>query len=185
MSGMIVCAALAGIAIPSLSTAGGVFFAFGGASGDIDFDSDVSAANNVVTDDDIAGEAWVGYRFDSQVQIEGGGRQGISIDTFLLGDSFTLTELRFMAGYVVELADRFNFVPELGVSHWDLDTTDLPSSFFGSVRGDIDDSGNDLIWRISGEWRVLTRMHLYASYSEARYDFGDLTGPSFGFKFQF
>jgi hypothetical protein len=53
----------------------------------------------------------------------------------------------------------------------------------GSQRGE--DSGSDLIWRVSGEWRVAQRLHLYAAYSAAQYDFGSSRGPSLGFKFQF
>ena len=173
------------LATPSAATAGGMFFGFGGGTGDVNFDEDIAASNNVVSDDDLVGEFWVGYRFESQVILEGGASQGISIDTLLLGDSFSIQDFRVMAGYVVELGERFNFVPELGVSFWDIDTRDLPSSFFGSRRGDLNDSGSDLLWRVSGEARVATRMHLYAAYSEAGYDFGDSTRLSFGFKWQF
>jgi len=48
-----------------------------------------------------------------------------------------------------------------------------------------DESGNDLIFRVSLEWRVAQRLHLYGAYTEAHYDIGDSTAPSFGFKFQF
>jgi len=172
-------------AIPSAASAGGMLFGFGGGSGDVNFDGDIAAGNNVVSDDDIVAEFWIGYRFDSKVVLEGGASQGISIDTFLLGDSFSLQDFRVMAGYAVLLGERFSFLPELGVSFWDIDTRDLPNSFFGSSRAGVSDSGSDLMWRISGEVRVATRMHLYAAYSEASYDFGDSTRLSFGFKWQF
>jgi len=173
------------LAMPSIASAGGVLLAFGTGAGDVNFDSDIAASNNVVSDDDIVGEVWIGYRFDSKVIVEGGGSQGISIDVFALGDSFAIQDFRVMAGYEVQLGERFSFLPELGVSSWKIDTADVRNFIFGSSRRDVDDSGTDLMWRISGEVRVAQRMRLYGAYSAARYDFGDATRVSFGLKWQF
>lgn len=168
--------------------AGGVFFGFGGASGDVDFDSGF-AEDRVTSDDSLIGEWQVGYRFDSKLVIEGGGSLGLSLDTFLFGDSFSLTDTHAMVGYAFQPAERFSIVPKIGVSHWRLETQDLPAFFFlpsqlGDRLGSVE-SGNDWIFRVSAEWRVTQRLHLYGAYTEAHYDFGDSTAPSLGFKFQF
>ena len=173
------------LAAPSAANAGGMLFGFGAGAGVVVFDADVSAGNNAVSDDDMVGELWVGYRFDSKVIVEGGQSVGLSIDIFTFGDSFTLEDFRVLAGYSVELGERFKFLPELGVSFWDIDTSDFSNSFFGSSRRAIHDSGTDLIWRVSGEVRVATRTHLYLAYSAADYDFGDATRLSTGVKWQF
>ena len=180
-----ILAALIALATPSVASAGGMLFGFGFGAGDVNFDSDIAASNNVVSDDDIVGEAWIGYRFDSKVIVEGGGSQGISIDVFALGDSFSIQDFRVMAGYEIALGDRWSFLPALGVSSWKIDTADVSNSFFGSTRSDVDDAGNDLMWRITGDVRIATRMHLYGAYSAARYDFGDASRFSFGWKWQF
>ena len=171
--------------VPATAFAGGVFFGFGGGNGDVSFDDDTFAANRVVSDDSLVGEWLVGYRFDSKLVVEGGGTLGLSLDTLIFSDFFVLDDTRVMAGYAFQPGERFSIVPKLGVSFWHLDTENGPFSFFGSQRVDFDDSGSDLIWRVSFEWRVATRFHLYAAYSDAHYDFGDSSSPSFGFKFQF
>jgi hypothetical protein len=49
-----------------------MLFGLGVGSGDVNFDADILAANNSLSDDDIVAEFWVGYRFDSKVILEGG-----------------------------------------------------------------------------------------------------------------
>jgi hypothetical protein len=178
--------ALIAAATPDSAFAGGVFFGFGGAAGDVDFDSDF-AADRVTSDDSIVGEWEVGYRFDSKFAIEGGGSVGMSLDTFLFGDAFVLSDYRVMAGYAFQPAERFSIVPEVGVSFWDLKTDEeilLPFIPGGGLL-DFGESGSDLMFRVSFEWRVAQRLHLYGAYTEAHYDIGDSSAPSFGFKFQF
>ena len=177
--------ALLGSAAPAAALAGGVFFGFGGAAGDVDFDS-TFAENRVAPDDSLVGEWLVGYQFDSKLVIEGGGSVGMSLDTFLFGDAFTLTDYHAMVGYAFQPTERFSIVPKLGLSHWRLDTEDVPGLFFlGGLRVDSDESGNDWIFRVSAEWRVAERLVLYGAYTELHYDFGESTAPSIGFKFQF
>jgi hypothetical protein len=190
MTRWLACSTLALLAAssPAAALAAGVFFGFGGASGDVDFEGSL-AEDRLTSDDSVVGEWQVGYRFDSKLLVEGGGSVGLSFDTFLFGSSFTLTDYHALVGYAFQPAERFSIVPRIGLSHWRLETEDfgpfifLPSQlddFVGSV-----DSGNDLIFRVSFEWRALQRLHLYAAYTEAHYDFGDSSAPSFGFKFQF
>lgn len=173
---------------PAAALAAGVFFGFGGASGDVDFEGDL-AEDRLTSDDSVVGEWQVGYRFDSKLLVEGGGSVGLSFDTFFFGSSFTLADYHAMVGYAFQPAERFSIVPRIGLSHWRLETEDfgpfifLPSQLDALV-GSVD-SGNDLIYRVSFEWRALQRLHLYAAYTEAHYDFGDSSAPSFGFKFQF
>ncbi|HET7609506.1 MAG TPA: hypothetical protein VFL84_12570, partial [Gammaproteobacteria bacterium] len=81
-------------------------------------------------------------------------------------------------------ADRFSIVPKLGMSHWRLEQ-DLTGFFLPPGLVDSSESGNDWIGRVSFEWHAGQRLRLYAAYTEAHYDFGDSTAPSFGFKFQF
>jgi hypothetical protein len=178
---------LLGAAAPNSAHAGGVFFGFGGASGDVDFDGSF-AEDRVTSDDSVIGEWHVGYRFDSKLVVEGGGSLGLSLDTFLFGESFSLTDTHAMVGYAFQPAERFSIVPKVGVSHWRLETQDVPLFFLPSQLADFlgsVESGNDWIFRVSVEWRVAKRLHLYGAYTEAHYDFGDSTAPSFGFKFQF
>ena len=178
---------LIGATAPHAAMAGGVFFGFGGAAGDVDFDSSF-AEDRVTSDDSLVGEWQVGYRFDSKLVIEGGGSLGLSLDTFLFGDSFSLTDTHVMVGYAFQPAERFSIVPKLGVSHWRLETQDVPFFFLPGPLGDLlssTESGNDWIFRVSLEWRVAQRLHLYGAYTEGHYDFGESTAPSFGFKFQF
>jgi hypothetical protein len=170
--------------VPAPAFAGGVFFGFGGGNGDVSFDDDTSAATRVIGDDSLVGEWLVGYRFDSKLVVEGGGTLGLSLDTLVLADYFVLQDQRVMVGYAFQPGERFSIVPKLGVSFWELDTEDGPFFFLGN-RPDVDDSGSDLIWRVSVEWRLAQRFHLYGAYSDAHYEFGDSSGPSFGFKFQF
>lgn len=186
--GSLALSALIGTTASAPALAGGVFFGFGGASGDVDFDSSF-AEDRVTSDNSLIGEWQVGYRFDSKLVIEGGGSLGLSLDTFLFGDSFSLTDTHVMVGYAFQPAERFSIVPKLGVSHWRLETQDVPGLFFlpgplGDLLSSVE-SGNDWIFRVSAEWRVAQRLHLYGAYTEAHYDFGDSTAPSFGFKFQF
>jgi hypothetical protein len=183
--GSLASLALIGAIAPAPAFAGGVFFGFGGGAGDVSFDGDTFADNIVPSDDSFVGEWEVGYRFDSKLVIEGGGTLGLSLDVFFLGDFFTLSDERVMVGYAFQPGERFSIVPKLGVSFWDLHTEDGANFIFGSARADFDDSGSDWIWRVSGEWRVAERLHLYGAYSEAHYGFGDSSGPSFGFKLQF
>ena len=183
--GLLASFALIGATAPLPAFAGGVFFGFGGGPGNVDFENDTFADSIFVpSDDSFVGEWLVGYRFDSKLVIEGGGTAGLSLDFFFLGDFFSLSDERVMVGYAFQPSERFSIVPKLGVSRWHLDT-ESGTSFFGSERADVHDSGSDLIWRINGEWRVAERLHLYAAYSDAHYSFGDSSGPSFGFKFQF
>lgn len=176
---------LIGAASPNTALADGIFFGFGGAAGDVDFDS-TFAENRVSSDDSLVGEWSVGYRFDSKLVIEGGGSLGLSLDSFFLGDFFALSDNHVMVGYAFQPAERFSIVPKLGVSHWNLTTEEgLAFPFLGSPLVGSDDSGNDWILRVSLEWRVAQRLHLYGAYTEAHYDFGESTAPSFGFKFQF
>jgi hypothetical protein len=177
--------ALIGAMVPASAFAGGVFFGFGGGAGDVSFDGDAFADNFVLSDDSFVGEWEVGYRFDSKLVIEGGGTLGLSLDFFFLGDFFSLSDERVLVGYAFQPSERFSIVPKLGVSRWHLDTESGTAFVFGSERADFHDSGSDLIWRVSGEWRVAERLHLYGAYSEAHYSFGSSSGPSFGFKFQF
>lgn len=183
--GCLISLILIGAAAPGTALAGGVFFGFGGGAGDVSFDDDAFAANRVASDDSLVGEWLVGYRFDSKVVVEGGGTLGMSLDTLLLSDYFVLDDTRVMVGYAFQPHERFSIVPKLGVSFWHLDSEDGPFFLFGSLRANVDDSGSDLIWRVSAEWRAAQRLHLYAAYSDAHYDFGDSSGPSLGFKFQF
>ena len=183
--GLLASLALIAAAAPLPAFAGGVFFGFGGGSGDVSFDSDIFANNIVPSDDSFVGEWLVGYRFDSKLVIEGGGTAGLSLDFFFLGDFFSLSDERVMVGYAFEPSERFSIVPKLGLSRWHLDAENGSSFIFGGARTDFHDSGSDLIWRVSGEWRVAPRLHLYAAYSAADYSFGDSSAPSFGFKFQF
>jgi Outer membrane protein beta-barrel domain len=171
-------------ASPAAAFAGGVFFGFGGAAGDVDFDS-TPAGNRFSSDDSLVGEWQVGYRFDSKLVIEGGGSLGLSIDTFLFGDFFSLSDNHVLVGYAFQPAERFSIIPELGVSRWHLDTEDGIGPFFGGQGVETSDSGSDLIGRVSFEWHVTERFRLYGAYTEAHYDFGDSTAPSFGWKFQF
>lgn len=175
--------ALLGFAAPAAALAGGVFFGFGGAAGDVDFDN-TFAQNRVTSDDSLVGEWQVGYRFDSKLVIEGGGSLGLSLDTFFFGNFFTLTDQHVMVGYAFQPADRFSIVPKLGMSHWRLEQ-DLTGFFLPPGLVDSSESGNDWIGRVSFEWHAGQRLRLYAAYTEAHYDFGDSTAPSFGFKFQF
>jgi hypothetical protein len=180
--------AVIGASAPAAAFAGGVFFGFGGAAGDVEFDEGF-ASSRVTSDDSIVGEWQVGYRFDSKLVIEGGGSLGLSLDTFFFGDSFSLTDTHAMVGYAFQPAERFSIVPKLGVSHWRLESQDVPGLIFlpgplGDLLSSVE-SGNDWIFRVSLEWRVAQRLHLYGAYTEAHYDFGDSTAPSFGFKFQF
>jgi hypothetical protein len=177
--------ALLGAAAPATALAGGVFFGFGGAAGDVDFDRTL-AEDRVSSDDSVVGEWEVGYRFDSKLLIEGGGSVGLSLDTFFFGDSFALSDNHVMVGYAFQPVERFSIAPKIGLSHWNLTTEEeVALSFFGIPLLESDESGNDLIFRVSFEWRVAQRLHLYGAYTEAHYDFGDSTAPSFGFKFQF
>jgi hypothetical protein len=178
--------ALIATAAPATALAGGVFIGLGGAAGDVDFDSDFDA-DRVTSDDSVVGEWQVGYRFDSKFVIEGGGSVGMSLDTFLFGDAFVLSDYRVMVGYAFQPAERFSIVPRLGVSFWDLKTDEeiLLPFIPGSRLLDFGESGSDLMFRVSFEWRVAQRLHLYAAYTEAHYDIGDSSAPSFGFKFQF
>lgn len=183
--GLLASLALIGAAAPLPAFAGGVYFGFGGGPGDVSFDGDTFADNIVPSDDSFVGEWQVGYRFDSKLVIEGGGTAGLSLDFFFLGDFFSLSDARVMVGYAFQPSERFSIVPKLGVSRWHLDTESGSNFIFGSNRVDFHDSGSDLVWRINGEWRVAERLHLYAAYSQAHYSFGDSSGPSFGFNFQF
>jgi hypothetical protein len=177
--------ALVGAAAPNAALAGGVFFGFGGAAGDVDFDS-TFAENRISSGDSVIGEWEVGYRFDSKLVLEGGGSLGLSLDLFFLSDSFALSDNHVMVGYAFQPAERFSVIPKLGVSHWNLTTEeDVAFGFLGSPLLDSNESGNDLIFRVSLEWRVAQRLHLYGAYTEAHYDIGDSSAPSFGFKFQF
>jgi outer membrane protein with beta-barrel domain len=177
--------ALFGSAAPAVALAGGVFFGFGGGAGDMNFDDDSLASNRFFSDDSVVGEWLVGYRFDSKLVIEGGGTAGMSFDTLLFGDFFTLSDQRVMVGYAFQPAERFSIVPKAGVSFWDFETGDGFLPIFGGQRTDFDSSGSDWIWRVSFEWHAGERLRLYGAYTEAHYDFGDSTAPSFGFKFQF
>jgi hypothetical protein len=181
----VILSALIASAMPATATAGDMLVGVGFGSGDVNFDADILAANNSISDDDLVAEFWVGYRFDSKVILEGGASQGLSIDFFLPGDSFSIQDVRVLSGYVFELGERFEFLPELGVSFWDIDTEDFENAFFGSTRTDVDDSGTDLMWRISGSVRVAMRARFYAAYSEADYDFGEATRLNLGIKWQF
>jgi hypothetical protein len=183
-AGLLTSLALIAATAPATATAGGVFFGFGGGYGDVSFDDDAFAATRIVGDDSLVSEWLVGYRFDSKLVIEGGGTIGLGLDTLVLADSFLLEDQRVMVGCAFPLGERFSIVPKAGVSFWQLDTEDGFFPFLGS-RPDLNDSGSDFIWRVSVEWRLAQRFHLYAAYSDARYSFGDSSSPSFGFKFQF
>jgi hypothetical protein len=175
--------ALVGAIAPAPAFAGGVFFGFGAGGGDVSFDGGVFA-DNISNDDTLVGEWHVGYRFDSKLVIEGGGTLGTNFDIFF-GDLFTLDDERVLVGYAFQPGERFSIVPKLGVTFWHLDTEGGSGFIFGSGRAAFHDSGSDLIWRVSGEWRVGQRLHLYGAYSGAHYSFGESSGPSFGFQFQF
>jgi hypothetical protein len=173
---------------PAGALAAGVFFGFGGAAGDVDFDNNF-AEDRLTSDDSAVGEWQVGYRFDSKLILEGGGSVGMSFDTFLFGSSFTLTDYHAMVGYAFQPAERFSIVPRIGLSRWRIETEDFGAFFFlpsqlDDFVGEVD-TGPDLIYRVSFEWRTLQRLHLYAAYTAAHYDFGDWSAPSLGFKFQF
>ena len=171
---------------PRTALAGGVFFGFGGAAGNVDFDRDIFAANQTPSDDSFAGEWAVGYRFDSKLVIEGGGAVGISLDLLIAGHNFGLQDQHVMVGYAFQPAKRLSIVPQLGVSFWDFETEDGPGLFFlGSQRVDFDGSGSDWIARVSFEWDTAKRFRPYAAYTEAHYDFGKSRALSFGAKFQF
>jgi hypothetical protein len=184
-AGFLTSLAFIAASAPGTALAGGAFFGFGGGSGDVSFDDATFGANRFITDDSLVGELFVGYRLDSKVVVEGGASLGLSLDSLIFSDFFTLDETRVMAGYAFQPGERVSIVPKLGVSFWRLDSEDGAFSFFGSQRVDFDDSGSDLIWRVSVEWRLAQRFHLYGAYSDAHYDFGDSSGPSFGCKFQF
>jgi hypothetical protein len=181
-AGFLTSLALVAATAPGTALAGGAFFGFGGGTGDVSFDDDT---NRYITDDSLVSELFVGYRFDSKVVVEGGASLGLSIDIFIFSDFFTLDETRVMAGYAFQPHERVSIVPKLGVSFWRLDSEEGAFSFFGSQRVDFDDSGSDLMWRVSVEGRLTQRFHLYGAYSDAHYDFGDSSGLGFGFKFQF
>src|SRR6185503_8632994 len=186
MLGGLASLALIGATAPNTALAGGVFFGFGGSTGDVDFDSEF-AESRVSSDDSVTGEWSVGYRFDSKLIVEGGGSLGMSLDTFLFfADSFVLTDSHVMVGYEFQPAERFSIIPKLGLSRWRLDTDDGTDFFFFDSQDDeFHGSGHDWIGRVSFEWHAAERLRLYAAYNEAHYDFGDSSAPSFGFKFQF
>ena len=184
MLGCLASLALLGAIAPSTALAGGVFFGFGGSTGDVDFDSAV-AESRVSSDGSVTGDWSVGYRFDSKLIVEGGMSLGMNLDAFFFFfDSFVLTDSHVMVGYEFQPAERFSIIPRLGLSRWSLDTDD-GINFFGSQDDEFHGSGHDWIGRVSFEWHVAERLRLYAAYTEAHYDFGDSSAPSFGFKFQF
>lgn len=178
--------ALIAATVPGTALAGGVFFGFGGSTADVNFDSSF-AESRVSSDDSVTGEWSVGYQFDSKLVIEGGGSVGMSLSTFLfIGDNFSLTDAHVMVGYAFQPAERFSIIPKLGLSRWRLDTDDgADFLFFGSGDDEFHGSGHDWIGRVSFEWHAAQRLRLYGAYTEAHYDFGDSSAPSFGFKFQF
>ena len=186
--GCLAYAIVIGATAPRTALAGGAFFGFGGSAGDVDFDSNF-AEERVTSDDSLGGEWQVGYRFDSKLVIEGGGSLGLSLDTSSFADSFSLTHYHAMVGYAFQPADRFSIVPEIGVSHWRLESVESRALFFlpkqlADYLGSVE-TGNDWIFRVSAEWRIAQRLHLYGAYTEAHHDFGDSSAPSFGLKFQF
>jgi hypothetical protein len=184
--GFLTLFALVGAIAPAAAIAGAVFLAIGGGVGDVRFEGDTFNENNVPSDTSWVYQGAVGYRFDSHLVIEGRATFGISLDTLLGGDSFTLSDERVAVGYAFQPGERFSVVPTLGVSYWDLDTEDGAGLFFlGSDRADFDSSGSDLVWRVSGEWRVAQRWYLCAAYSGAHYSFGDSYGLSVETKFEF
>ena len=177
-----------GATAPQTALAGGAFFGFGGSAGDVDFDSNF-AEDRVTSDDSVGGEWQVGYLFDSQLLVEGGGSLGLSIDTLSFGDSFSLTDYHVMVGYAFQPTGRLSIVPKIGVSHWRLESVESRALFFlpkqlADFLGSVE-SGNDWIFRVSAEWRIAQRLHLYGAYTEVHDDFGNWSAPSFGLKFQF
>jgi outer membrane protein with beta-barrel domain len=184
--GCLTSLALIAATVPGTALAGGVFFGFGGSTGDVNFDS--AFAESLIADNDsVTGEWSVGYRFDSKLMVEAGGSVGLSLDFFFFfEDAFSLSDDRVMVGYEFQPAERFSIIPKLGLSRWHLDVEDVTFLFFDD-GGDDDfhGSGHDWIGRVSFEWHALERLRLYAAYTEAHYDFGDSSAPSFGFKFQF
>ena len=176
--------ALIGAMAPATAFAGGVFFGFGAGAGNVDFDDGTIPDYLIVDDDQMVGEWLLGYRFDSKLIIEGGGSVGLSLSTLFFEDLVVLDDQRVMVGYAFQPTERFSIVPKVGVSFWNLQLDEI-DFFSGTGLVHRNESGSDLLWRLSLEWRVAKRMHLYAAYSDAHYDFGDSSTPSFGFKFQF
>jgi hypothetical protein len=185
MLGWLGSLAVIGATMPGMALAGGVFFGFGGSTGDVDFDTGF-AESRISDSDSVTGEWSVGYRFDSKLMVEGGGSLGLSLDFFnFFEDSFTLSDTRVLVGYEFQPAERFSIIPKLGLSRWHLDTEEGDVLFFDTEDDDFHGSGHDWMARVSFEWHVKERLRLYGAYTVADYDFGDQSAPSFGFKFQF
>jgi hypothetical protein len=184
--GLLASLALIAATAPATALAGSVFLAVGGIFGDVSFEGDTFAENNVPSDNIWGFQGAVGFRFDSKLVIEGRLTSGISLDILTGGDSFMLSDERVAVGYAFQPNERFSVIPSVGVSFWDLDTQDGPGILFlGSERADFDSSGSDPIWRVSGEWRYAQRWSFCAAYSRGHYSFGESSGLSFETKFQF
>src|SRR5262245_54516997 len=78
--GFLASLALISATAPATALAGGVFLTLGGAIGDVSFEGDTFAENNVPSDHSWGYQAAVGYRFDSKLVIEGRATFGVSLD---------------------------------------------------------------------------------------------------------
>lgn len=171
-------ATLALLACPASGAAQGVFLSFGSGFGDVNVDHGYRLNQTATGEGDWTIEITAGYELDSGVVVEGGAIRGLNLD---VGNDYELDEDRLMAGYAFAVGQLFRITPAVGVSYWSLRVRDgilspVPTADF---------SGQDWVWRVTGEYQRYTRWGLYFSYADAQHDFGEASLLSLGLRYRF
>lgn len=171
-------ATLALLAGPATGAAQGAFLSFGSGFGDVNVDHGYRLNQTATGEGDWAIEMTAGYELDSGIVVEGGATRGLDLD---IGNDYELDEDRLMAGYAFAVGQSFQITPAAGISYWNLHVRDgilsgAPTAAF---------SGQDWVWRITGEYQRYTRLGLYFSYTGAKHDFGAASLLSLGLRYRF
>lgn len=92
-----------------------------------------------------------GYKFDSHIILAANHSFTDSDDFFGAGDYYTLYEVGVVAGYSFDLATRFRVIPMVGLSYWELDSTE-GRLFNSGPEERLENKGRDPYWRINFEF---------------------------------
>ena len=171
-------ATLALLACPAIGAAQGAFVSFGSGFGDVNVDDGHRLNQTTTSEGDWAIEISGGYEFDCGVVVEASAMRGLNLGA---GNDYELDEDRLMVGFSFAVGQSFRITPAAGVSYWSLHVRD------GIISGapTADFSGQDWVWRITGEYQRYTRWGLYFSYADAHHKFGEASLLSFGLRYRF
>ena len=124
-----------------------------------------------------------GYRFDSNVIIAGSTSVS-SGEFFNFTDRYELKERGVLAGYAIDIGNKFRLIPMLGYSRWRFDTEE--GIFLNpGPEAEARFHGSDMYGKLNLEWVISSVFQLNFAYQSGDYDIGHVDTSHIGFKFEF